>query len=126
LSLLRVLVVDDDADSAEMLATAVRLAGCEARSATDARSALELADGFAPEVAFLDLAMPDVDGLTLGVRLREKAAARPLVLVALTGYTDEETRARVRQAGFAQHLSKPIDINQVVALLAELSGNISR
>lgn len=109
----RLLVVDDNADAAEMTAEGLRVLGYQVRVAFDAESALEVALEFRPECAVLDIGLPIVDGYELGRRLRE-ALGEELMLIAVTGYGQEGDRERSRREQFAEHLVKPIDL----ALLA--------
>lgn len=113
----KVLVVDDNADSADMLALLLRLGGHDARTAYDGESALEAAAAFAPEVAFLDIGLPDMSGHDLARRLRQQSDPGGLVLVAMTGFDDEEDRRRTREAGFDHHLVKPADPEAVAKVL---------
>jgi CheY-like chemotaxis protein len=114
----RVLVVDDNVDAAELLATALRLSGHDVRVAHDGPSALALAGDFPPEVAFLDLGLPVMDGFELGRRLRPLLAGRPLRIVAVSGYGQPVDRARSAEAGFDRHLVKPVDLAELLALTA--------
>jgi PAS domain S-box-containing protein len=112
---LRILAVDDNIDLAEGLAAVLDLWGHTVRTANDGVQALEIATAFAPEVVLLDLALPRIDGFEVARRLR--AADRPAVLVAMSGYGVEPTRARVSEAGFHHHIAKPIDLDSLRALL---------
>ena len=114
---LRILVVDDNVDGAEMLAAALEAKGYETRVAHDAPAALVLALEFRPAVAFLDIGLPVMDGYELAARLREHPALKRLRLVALTGYGQEADRRRSQQAGFDEHLVKPVDLTAVDAVL---------
>ena len=105
-------------DAAESLALLLRLGGHVTRVAHDGPTALQLAEAEPPEVAFLDIGMPGMDGYEVARRLR--AEHRDLKVVALTGYGLESDRARVRAAGFDEHLVKPIDLDAVEALIARL------
>ncbi len=113
----KVLVVDDNVDSADMLALLLGIGGHEARTANDGESALQAAAAFVPEVAFLDLALPDMSGIELARRLRQLPGLGGLLLVAMTGFDDEEDRRRTREAGFAHHLVKPADPDAVEKIL---------
>ena len=115
---LRVLVVDDNADAAEMLALFLRSEGHEVRSAHDGPAALRTAESFRPEVVVLDIGLPRMDGYEVARRLRERAGPRTPLLVALTGYGQEEDRRRAREAGFDAHLVKPADPEELQRLLA--------
>jgi CheY-like chemotaxis protein/two-component sensor histidine kinase len=113
----RVLVVDDNLDAAETLSRLLRLEEHEVLMAHDGLSGLETAQRFHPDVIFLDIAMPQLDGLEVARRLRREAAsARPL-LVAITGFGQAEDRARTAAAGFDHHLIKPVDPHDVLSLV---------
>jgi two-component system CheB/CheR fusion protein len=114
----RVLVVDDNVDSAESLAAWLGLVGHQARIAHDGASALELAASFAPDAVLLDLGMPDMDGFEVARRLRALPGFERVLLLALTGYGQEDDRRRSREAGFDDHLVKPVDPQSLAALLA--------
>jgi CheY-like chemotaxis protein len=117
----RVLVVDDNADAAELLADLLRDAGHEVVVAHDAPGALAAADRFAPDVALLDIGLPVMDGYELARRLRGVRAPSP-AFVALTGYGQEHDRQRSRDAGFAEHLVKPVDAAQLLAVIGRVAG----
>jgi two-component system CheB/CheR fusion protein len=118
----RVLVVDDNVDSAESLASWLELVGHEACVAHDGASALTMAGSFAPEVVLLDLGMPDLDGFEVARRLRAVPDFDRVRLVALTGYGREEDRRRSRAAGFDDHLVKPVNPQALAELLASDSA----
>ena len=113
---LRVLVVDDNIDAAELLAEALQAAGHATRVAHDAPQALAAARSFAPQVAVLDIGLPVMDGYELAARLRAEGLAPRLM--AVTGYGQETDRERSRAAGFERHLVKPIDLDELLAALA--------
>lgn len=115
----RVLVVDDNEDGAEMLALALSTKGYETRVALDAARALELAAEFQPEIAFLDLGLPVMDGCELALHLRQVPGLADVRLVALTGYGDEADRKRTRDAGFQHHLVKPVNLDTIEQTLAD-------
>jgi PAS domain S-box-containing protein len=112
----RVLVVDDNEDSAESLAILLRLQGHEVRLAYDGEKALEEAQSFQPELIFLDLDLPKMDGYEVARRLRP--AMKGVTLVAMTGYGQEEDRQRTQEAGFNLHLVKPVDFDRLEELLS--------
>jgi PAS domain S-box-containing protein len=112
----RVLVVDDNRDAAETLALLLRSAGHEVCLAYDGVEALAAAEGFGPEVAFLDIGLPGLDGYEVARRLRQRPGK--LLLVAVTGYGQEEDRRRAHAAGFDRHLVKPVDPTVLQELLA--------
>nr|HEX4314820.1 ATP-binding protein [Kofleriaceae bacterium] len=105
-----VLVVDDNADAAVLLADLLESRGYTARVAHDPTEALRVAGEFVPDVAVLDIGLPDMDGYELARRLRALPAWRDVTLLALSGYGQEPDRARSADAGFAQHLVKPVDL----------------
>jgi PAS domain S-box-containing protein len=113
-----VLVVDDAPDVANSLAAFLRLHGHRVHVAHDGRTALDLAERVGPEVVFVDVRMPEIDGLEFARRLRGRGEARRMLLVAMTGLGQPEDRARSLQAGFDHHLVKPIDPRTIRALLA--------
>jgi CheY-like chemotaxis protein len=115
---LRVLVVDDNRDSADSLALLLRLRGHEPHACYDGASALEAAREQRPHAVLLDLSMPDIDGFEVCRRLREEGLASALI-VALTGYGQEADRNRSLAAGFDAHLVKPVDPELVAKLLDE-------
>jgi PAS domain S-box-containing protein len=114
----RVLVVDDNIDAAEMLAAALTVKGYQARVAHDGPGALVTAEAFRPAVAILDLGLPVMDGYELATRLRELPHLRDIKLVAVTGYGQESDRRKTRRAGFRHHLVKPVDLRRVEQVLA--------
>jgi signal transduction histidine kinase/ActR/RegA family two-component response regulator len=120
----RILVVDDNRDSADSLALLLRLAGHAVRVAYDGRAALEAARAGPPEVVFLDLGMPGMDGHEVARRLREQDGMGRALLVAVSGYGQEEDRARSLAAGFDYHLVKPVEPGAVQALLAERAAAV--
>jgi two-component system CheB/CheR fusion protein len=125
---LRILVVDDNADAAESLALLLLGAGHEVHTAHDGPAALEAARAIRPDAVVLDIGLPRMDGYEVARRLcGEPGLARPL-LVALTGYGQEEDRRRVEEAGFDAYLVKPAEPETLRALLADLGngGTVSR
>jgi len=115
----RVLLVDDNQDSAEMLGFLVTGLGHVVRVAHDGPEALAVAREFEPDIAVLDIGLPVMDGYELAARLRDHFDTERLRLVALSGYGQERDKARSREAGFFRHLTKPIDANELAAVLAE-------
>jgi signal transduction histidine kinase/DNA-binding response OmpR family regulator len=116
----RVLIVDDNADGADMLADALEGLGYPTAVAHDGPEALRVAGDFAPHVALLDIGLPVMDGYELAMRLRTQW--RDLKLVAITGYGQEGDRQRTRRAGFLAHLTKPVDLAKLATLLATFSS----
>jgi signal transduction histidine kinase len=113
----RVLVVDDNVDAAQMLHEFVVALGHEAAVAYDGGAALELARSFQPDIAVLDIGLPVMDGYELARRMREQLGPKGLRLIAVTGYGQETDRARGREAGFDHHLVKPIALEALEPLL---------
>jgi two-component system CheB/CheR fusion protein len=119
----RILVVDDNRDSAESLAMYLRLLGNDVRTAHDGRLGLEVAASYRPDVVLLDIGLPEMSGLEVCGRMRElPGEPRPLI-VALTGYGQDRDRRRTEQAGFDAHLVKPLDFGTLQELLAGTAGS---
>jgi len=114
----RVLIIDDNADSAEALALLARSWGHEVAVAHDGPGALVLAESFAPESVLVDIGLPGMDGYELARRFREQPRYRDLVLVALTGYGRDEDRSAAHAAGFDDHLVKPAEVEALEGVLA--------
>ncbi len=114
----RVLVVDDNADSAEMLAMLVRTLGGEARMASDGESAVRAALEFAPDLVFLDIGLPGIDGYETCRRIRARLGAN-VKMVAITGWGQEQDKQRAATAGFDTHLTKPADPSVLELLLTD-------
>jgi CheY-like chemotaxis protein len=115
-SCLRVLVVDDQPDVADGFCELLNLSGYEAEAAYGGVEALELDERHHPQVVFLDLDLPDLDGHTVARRIRERHAKPPL-LVAVSGFGGARHLERSREAGIDHHLVKPVVIEQVLELL---------
>jgi CheY-like chemotaxis protein len=122
----RILLADDNVDALESLATVLRLRGHEVYSAPNGAIALETAARHMPEVALLDIGMPLVDGYEVARRIRAQEWGKSVTLVALTGWGQESDRRRSREAGFDTHLVKPLDLDRLTALLAQLPARGSR
>ncbi|HEX5128470.1 MAG TPA: response regulator, partial [Usitatibacter sp.] len=118
---LRVLVVDDNGDAAQTLATLLQLQGHEVRVAHDGAGAIAVAQSYRPDILFLDLGMPGMDGYEVARRVRKHPELRRTVLAALTGWGQDEDRRRTAEAGFDHHLVKPPDPESVIKLLNSLS-----
>jgi CheY-like chemotaxis protein len=116
----RVLVVDDNVDAAMTLAQVLGQAGHEVRVAATGQEGLAVARSFAPQVAVLDIGLPDLDGYALALRLRDEPATRHACLVALTGYGQSVDKARARDAGFQRHFTKPADLEHLLEAIDEL------
>jgi CheY-like chemotaxis protein len=114
----RILIVDDNEDAANSIGKLLRKFGHEVQIAYDGIAALEEAKAFAPEVVLLDLGLPILDGYETARRLRSAVPDRnKLLLIALSGYGQEEDRRRAMEAGFDHHLVKPFDTHELRALL---------
>jgi CheY-like chemotaxis protein len=103
----RVLVVDDNADSAEAIGKLLQLEGQEVRCAFGGASAVEIARQFEPHLVLLDISMPGIDGYEVLRRLREQSGVSQPIVAALTGFGQPEDRRRTQEAGFDHHLVKP-------------------
>jgi CheY-like chemotaxis protein/two-component sensor histidine kinase len=114
----RVLVVDDNRDAAESLAMMLRLDGHEVQVAHDGPAALEAARAFGPEVVLMDIGLPRMSGHEVAARLSQQPHDGERLLVAMTGYGQDEDRRRSREAGFHHHLVKPVDPQALRDLLA--------
>jgi CheY-like chemotaxis protein len=114
----RVLVADDNADAASTLATLLRLEGHDVLVAHDGQQAVEMAEQSHPEFLLLDLGMPDKDGLAVAREIKERSWARNSTLIAISGHDLREDRERTLEAGFNQHLAKPLDVDALNRLLA--------
>jgi signal transduction histidine kinase len=113
----RILVVDDNVDAAEMLAMMLDLSGHMTRTAFSGEDALRLSAEFRPEIVFLDIGLPGMDGYETARRFRAAPLLKDAFLIALTGWGGEEDRRRSREAGFDAHLTKPAESSVIVALL---------
>ena len=116
----RILIADDNEDFAESCARLLRRrGGHEVKVVYDGLAALEAAQSFRPEVAFLDIGLPGMDGYKLAQRLRQLPGLEGVLLVALTGYGQEEDRRRALMVGFDEHLTKPVRFDTLQRLAAE-------
>ncbi len=121
----RVLVVDDYPDAAQVMATLVTLLGHDVRSATSGAEAIAIAESYQPQLALVDVGLPDISGFDVARALRAQAGQRPLFLVAITGWGQPEDRVRALTAGFDFHQLKPIDgavLRRLLALAAARLG----
>ncbi|WP_052376428.1 hybrid sensor histidine kinase/response regulator [Chondromyces apiculatus] len=122
-SRLRVLVVDDNHDSAESLAMLLELTGHEVRTAHDGIEALQAAETFQPALILLDIGLPGLNGYEVAQRIRANPALTGVKLAALTGWGQAEDRRRSRASGFDYHLVKPTDPNAVEKIIAEIEAS---
>ncbi|MFT3926695.1 MAG: PAS domain S-box protein [Myxococcales bacterium] len=118
----QILIVDDNNDAASTLAAALSHLGHRVEIAHDGHAALAKLEEFVPDLALLDIGLPQMDGYELARRVRAHPKAPGLKLVALTGYGDERSLNRAREAGFDRHLVKPVDLGALVRLMLELNG----
>jgi PAS domain S-box-containing protein len=123
---LRVMVVDDNVDAAQMLAALLEVQGHAVSVEYDAKGALERVRREAHDVLLLDIGLPDMDGYELARRLRSQPESANATLVALTGYGQSQDRKDAEQAGFDHYLVKPADMDQVNEVLAEAAAVIKR
>jgi signal transduction histidine kinase len=117
----RVLIIEDNDDAREMLRISLTRDGHTVHEASDGPSGLEAAVALQPDVAFVDVGLPGLDGYELARRLRTDDRANDIYLVALTGYGQPEDRRRAEAAGFDEHLVKPIDPQRLAPVLARAS-----
>ena len=117
---LHILVVDDNVDAAESMKMVLELLGHQARTAHNGTSGLQLAEQFAPQVALLDIGLPDMSGYEMARRMRQAPWGKDILLIAATGWGQESDKHLARQAGFDGHLTKPIGLEQLEALLLQI------
>jgi CheY-like chemotaxis protein len=115
----RILIVDDNTDAAEMLSIMLGGWGHETRMEYDGPGALTAVEQFQPDIVLLDLGLPTMDGYETGRRLRQTDAGRTALVVAVTGWGQEQDILRSRAAGFDRHLVKPVAPQVLRALIAE-------
>ena len=114
----RILVVDDNKDTVRGFSRLLNLLGQDVQTAHNGEEALAVASRFLPDFILLDIGLPDIDGYELAVRLRTLDSCRNAVIVAVSGYGQEEDRRRSREAGFNHHLIKPVDLDALSAILS--------
>jgi PAS domain S-box-containing protein len=120
----RVLVVDDNADAAESLAMLLTFSGHETRQAHDGADAVKTAEEFRPDVVLLDIGLPVMNGYEACRRLRQQPWGRSMLLVALTGWGQEEDREQSRDAGFDVHMVKPVDHEALLDVIARSTNRV--
>lgn len=116
----RILVVDDNHDSALSLAMMLSIMGHETRTAHDGESAVSTAESFLPEVVLLDIGLPKLNGYEVAQRIRENAWGKSMFLIAVTGWGQEEDRQRSSEVGLNVHMVKPVEPAALERLLADL------
>jgi len=119
---LKILVVDDNVDAAEMLSMLLEASGHQVITENGPRQALERASLVRPDVFLLDIGLPEMDGLELAKRLRAEATTAGAVLIAVTGYGQEADKKKAFAAGFDHYLTKPVDITRLNSMLTEISA----
>jgi CheY-like chemotaxis protein len=118
----RILVVDDNQDAALSLAMMLNIMGNETQIAHDGVEALDVAAAFQPDVVLLDIGLPRLNGYDVCRRLRAQPYGKNMLVVAVTGWGQEEDRRQSHEAGFDKHLVKPVDPEQLIAFLAEMQA----
>jgi CheY-like chemotaxis protein len=120
-----VLVVDDNRDGAESMATMLGLLGNEVESAHDGLTAVELAERFRPDLVLMDIGMPRLNGLEAAQQIRKQSWGRGVTIIALTGWGQDGDRERSRAAGCDGHLVKPVSLAELDRLVSELASGRS-
>jgi signal transduction histidine kinase/DNA-binding response OmpR family regulator len=115
----RILIVDDNVDAADSVAWLMRQQAHDVRTAHDGRSALEMASEFRPQVVVLDLGLPELDGYEVSRRLRAAPDTKEALIIAVSGYGQDEDRRRSTQAGFNYHFIKPVNFETLLGVLRE-------
>ena len=113
----RILVVDDDVDAAEALGELLRDYGHDVATAHDGPQALDNARLHRPDIVLLDISIPEMDGYEVAKRIRSELGLGHALLIALTGYGEDRHRRLAREAGFDQHVTKPVDASALEELL---------
>jgi CheY-like chemotaxis protein len=119
----RILVVDDNHDSALSMAMMLSIMGHETRTAHDGESAVTTAESFLPEVVLLDIGLPKLNGYEVAQRIREEPWGASMFLIAVTGWGQDEDRERSSEVGLNLHMVKPVEPSALEKLLAGLPGN---
>jgi PAS domain S-box-containing protein len=114
----KILIADDNEDAASTLGMLLRLAGHEVRTAHGGQAALTVARSFEPDIALLDIGMPDLNGYEVARQLRRTDSGKHVRLIALTGWGQDEDKRRAQEAGFDHHLTKPVDPHRLDELLS--------
>ncbi len=119
----RILVVDDNVDSAISMAMLLRMSGNETRIAHDGEAALQMADSFKPDLVLLDIGLPKLDGYEVARRIRSQPWGSGMHLVAVTGWGQDEDRRNTAQAGFDLHMVKPVDLESLDKLMTRMRAS---
>ena len=120
---IRILVVDDNHDSADSLGLLLKLVGNEVRIVHDGQDAVDTANEFQPRVVLLDIGLPTLNGYEAARKIREQPSGKQAVMIAVTGWGEAVDRQRSKQAGFDHHLVKPVDFDALTALLATVEAH---
>jgi CheY-like chemotaxis protein len=115
----KILIADDNRDTAQSFAALLELEGAQTHTAFSGLEALEVAKKFEPDIALLDIGMPEINGYELAALLRAESWGRKLLLVAMTGWGHEQDKHKARAAGFDAHLTKPVHLSQILAVIDE-------
>jgi CheY-like chemotaxis protein len=121
----RVLMVDDNVDLARMSAVFLRASGYDVRVAHSGKAALEAAADFRPHAVLLDIGLPEMDGYEVARRLRQHSQLKDVGLIAMTGYGQDSDRQHSKEAGFDDHLVKPVEPKHLLKVLADLTARAS-
>lgn len=121
----RILIADDNRDFALSLAMMLKLTGNVTRTAHDGLEAIEAAAAFRPDVILLDIGMPKLNGYDAARRIRSESWGKDVVMVAITGWGQDENRRQSQEAGFDHHLVKPVEPTTLEKLLADLKTGTS-
>jgi CheY-like chemotaxis protein len=117
----RILVADDNADSAETCAMLLQMWGHDVRVAHDGQEALAVAGDFRPEIALVDIGMPRMNGYEVAEAVRKTDWGKEIVLVAVTGWGHDEDKEKAAASGFDRHLAKPVDPQHLQPLIEEIA-----
>lgn len=122
---MRILVADDNRDNADSCAMLLQIEGHDTRKAYSGREALAIAAEFHPQIALLDIVMPEMTGYEVAREIRASAWGKDIVLVAVTGYSQVEDKRKASAAGFDHHLAKPVSPEALHPLFAKCRGTSS-
>jgi CheY-like chemotaxis protein len=114
---LKILVVDDNRDAADTLVTFLTMEGHAVQVAYGGQEAIDAFETMAPQVVLLDIGMPGMDGYQVARHIRQFPDGQGVKLVAMTGWGQLEDKARAHEAGFSEHMTKPVELNELTALL---------
>jgi len=120
-ALLRILIVDDNRDAADSLSEMLKMMGNDTRTAYDGQQGVDLAGEYRPDVILLDIGLPKLDGYEACRRIREQPKGNGVVLIAVTGWGQDEDRRRSHEAGFDHHMVKPVDPQALLSMIAVLN-----